>query len=119
MEMSRLVINKCVNQFITVPSVDELNLYYSDNPQSYMPNFSDGKAKTLQTPYGADKNKESDNRFIKWWLRDFVTGKGRVKYVSQDGKIVEPRFESDAMKAKGVRPMIWVKKNNELFRMLY
>lgn len=108
-EMSRLVINKCVNQFITVPSVDELNLYYSDNPKSHMPNFSEGKAKVLQTPYVADKNNESDNRFIKWWLRDFMTGNGRVKYVSQEGRIVETSFDGEAMKSKGVRPMIWVK----------
>ena len=109
MEMSRLVINKCVNQFITIPSVDELKLYYSDNPRSHLPNFSDGKAKPLQTPYVVDKNKESDNRYIKWWLRDFITENGRVKYVSQNGRIVEPRFDGEAMKAKGVRPMIWVK----------
>lgn len=109
MEMSRLVINKSVNQFITIPSLEELKLYYSDNPKSHMPNFSDGKAKALQTPYVADKNKGSENRYIEWWLRDFVTGNGRVKYVSQYGKIVEPSFDGEAMKAKGVRPLIWVK----------
>ena len=124
MEMARLVINRSVNQFITVPSTEELVLYYSDNPKSHLPSFAEGKAKALQTPYVTDKskakalrtnpyvtdkNKESENRYITWWLRDFMIGKGRVKYVSKDGMLVEPRFDGGAMKSKGVRPLIWVK----------
>ena len=102
MEMARLVINRSVNQFITVPSTEELILYYSDNPKSHLPSFAEGKAKALQTPYVTDKNKESENRYITWWLRDFMIGKGRVKYVSKDGRLVEPRFDGEAMKSKGV-----------------
>ena len=109
MEMARLVINRSVNQFITVPSTEELILYYSDNPKSHLPSFAEGKAKALQTPYVTDKNKESENRYITWWLRDFMIGKGRVKYVSKDGRLVEPRFDGETMKSKGVRPLIWVK----------
>lgn len=108
-EMSKLVINKNVNQFITIPSVEELNLYYSDNSKSNSINFLDRKVRTLQTPYAADKNKESENRYVAWWLRDFVSGNGRVKYVSQDGGLIEPRLDGEALKSKGVRPLIWVK----------
>lgn len=107
--MKKLFTKWTIHWSITIPSLEELKLYYSDNPKSHMPSFSDGKAKALQTPYVADKNKGSENRYIEWWLRDFVTGNGRVKYVSQYGKIVEPSFDGEAMKAKGVRPLIWAK----------
>lgn len=110
-EMARLILNEDTRQLISLPSLQEIRNFFSDDPEAVIKTYNQGKAKALPTPYAVERGTEvsMSKRYAFWWLRDYIKESKRVLCINRNGSIYEAGKETGSK--VGVRPIIWLREN--------
>lgn len=109
-EMARLILNEGTRQLISLPSLQEIRKFFSDDPEAAVKTYIRGKAKALPTPYAVERGTEvsMSKRYAFWWLRDYVKESKRVLCINRNGSVYEAGKEAGSK--VGVRPVIWLRE---------